>query len=98
MLFYFCKVTSPELEESVILLCQLGEGTSDLASQFLDIHKIKLEGDLENISFHTASNEKSGDDILAFVEKCCNSVLNNVALTIATYNNIFPSASLNENK
>ena len=85
-------MTSPELEESASLLCKLGESPINLASQFLELNKGRLEKDLDELSSYNVSGENNGEIVLMFIERCCNTALNNVALTIATYNNIFPSA------
>jgi hypothetical protein len=91
-------VTSNELEESASLLCKLGESSTDLAREFLEINKVRLEKDLEDLSLYAFSGENNGEVVLMFIEKCCNTVLNNVALTIATFNNIFPSDSSKDNE
>jgi hypothetical protein len=44
------------------------------------------------------SGENNGEVVLIFIEKCCNTALNNVALTIATFNNIFPSTISKHNE
>ena len=83
------------MDESVNLLCQLGESPSELASQFILISQARLNKDLDELtSFKVQSElESTGDVISIFIEKCCNTALNHIALTVATYNNFFPSES-----
>ena len=87
----FFQVTSRELEESVSLLCKLNESSSDLAQQFIVINRARLEKDLESISSNIAAGGAE-DAVQLLVEKSCNTVLNNVALTTATFNNIFATS------
>ncbi|XP_046444096.1 vacuolar protein sorting-associated protein 51 homolog isoform X3 [Daphnia pulex] len=96
--FSRAEVTSQELEESASLLCKLGESSTDLAREFLEINKVRLEKDLEDLSSYVWSGENNGEVVLIFIEKCCNTALNNVALTIATFNNIFPSTISKHNE
>lgn len=81
----------------MLLLKKLGEPSSELATQFLANSKSRLEKDLENLVIeHTPENNE--DPVLIFFESCCNNALNNVALTIATYNDIFLTDSMDDNK
>lgn len=96
--FVRAEVTSRELEESVTLLSKLGESSTSLALEFTVINKGRLEKDLDDLSSYTTSGENNGEAVLAFIEKCCNTALNNAALTIATFNNIFPLASAKDNE
>ncbi len=58
------------------------------------INRGRLEKDLDNlVSETTVPSDSEEDRVHLFVDQCCNSVLNNVALTIATFNNVFPSCS-----
>jgi len=97
MLKYKLQVTSSELKESVALLKKLGEPSSELATQFLVNSKDRLEKDLSNLIIEHTSDDNE-DPILIFFENCCNNALNNVALTIATYNDIFLITSTDDNK
>ena len=94
----FLQVTSPELKESVTLLCALGESSSLLAEEYLTHNRLRLESDLEQLAAHESTATENGEKVLYFIDACCNSVLNNVALTIATFNNIFAPAPGNGNK
>lgn len=95
--FNQAEVTSSELKESVALLKKLGEPSSELATQFLVNSKDRLEKDLSNLIIEHTSDDNE-DPILIFFENCCNNALNNVALTIATYNDIFLITSTDDNK
>lgn len=74
------------------LLCKLNESPSELAQQFILINKGRLERDLNSISSHT-TGEGAEDAVQLLIEKSCNTVLNNVALTTATFNNLFATCS-----
>jgi len=84
------------LEQSVVLMCQLGESPAELAIQFLQISQTRLNTDLDDLASFNISSESNEDVIPLFIEKCCNSALNHIALTVATFNNFFPTeASIN---
>lgn len=92
------QVTSAELKESVELLGILGESKAVLAADFLVNNRLKLKDDLRQLSSHEGSTSTNGELVLHFIDACCNTVLNNVALTIATFNNLFTSGATSENR
>lgn len=99
-IFFRCilQVTSAELKESAGLLITLGEPNANLAAQFLTNCCVKLEKDTDQLSQQQSRVENNGDVVLQFIDSCCNCVLNNVALTVATYNNVFaPDNSIQYN-
>lgn len=97
--FRDAEVTSAELKEAFTLLCKLGEPVPSLASAYLDNHRLKLAADLERLSDRIGSDSSnSSEPIQHFIEVCCNTVLNNVALTIATYHNIFADGPASDSR
>lgn len=79
-------------------MCQLGESPAELAIQFLEISQTRLNSDLEELAYFVISSDSNEDAIPLFIEKCCNTALNHIALTVATYNNFFSTEASKTNQ
>lgn len=79
-------------------MCQLGESPAELAIQFLKISQTRLNSDLEELAYFVISSDSNEDAIPLFIEKCCNTALNHIALTVATYNNFFSTEASKTNQ
>jgi hypothetical protein len=79
-------------------MCQLGESPTDLANQFLHISQTRLNIDLDELASFNILSDSNEEAIPLFIEKCCNTALNRIALSVATYNNFFPTEASKNNQ
>lgn len=81
------------MEKIAKLLCKLGESTASLENEYLEISRCRLEKCLLDFDSSEIPNPTEHSSVELVVEKCCNSCLNNIAITVATFNNVFPNST-----
>ncbi|KAM3824612.1 vacuolar protein sorting-associated protein 51 homolog isoform 1-T1 [Vipera latastei] len=78
-----------DLAECVELLLQLGEPAEELCDEFLSHARCRLEAELRDLEAELVGAGGPATDILEFTDRGCNSLVSNICLVIASYQELF---------